>query len=363
MLLERPSDDVYYDALIRRDAAYDGFAYVCVTSTGIFCRFTCPARKPKKENCVFRETTAECLDAGFRACKRCRPMLRMKGNEPTVAQLLDALDREPQRRWRESDIEALGLDLSTVRRAFKRQFGMSFLEIARQRRVGLAVESLVTGSDVIEAQLDAGFESGSGFRAAITQLFGEAPQSLRGKTLLKADWIETPIGPMMAIACDHALHLLEFIDRPALPAEIRRLQKTNGCGIVMGRTTVTDRIESELRRYFDGYNDGFSTPLAGHGTPFERMVWDELRRIPAGTVRSYSEQANAIGRTSAVRAVARANGANQIAIVVPCHRVLGVNGLLTGYGGGLWRKRWLLEHEKRMVASLTPMTELQERRA
>lgn len=349
MLLERPTDDVYYDALLRRDAAYDGFAYVCVSSTGIFCRFTCPARKPKRENCTFRETVGECLDAGFRPCKRCRPMLRVKGNDPTVTRLLEALDREPQRRWRESDIEAMGLDRSTVRRAFKRQFGMSFLDIARQRRIALAAESLVTGADVIEAQLDAGFESGSGFRAAITQLFGEAPQNLRGKTLLKADWIETPIGPMMAITCDHALHLLEFLDRPALPAEIRRLQKNNSCGIVMGRTSVTDRIERELARYFDGHHDGFETPIAGHGTPFERMVWNELRRIPVGTVRSYSDQAKVLGRDSAVRAVARANGANQIAIVIPCHRVIGANGLLTGYGGGLWRKRWLLEHEKRML--------------
>lgn len=350
MLLERPTDDVYYDALLHRDAAYDGFAYVCVSSTRIFCRFTCPARKPKRENCIFRETVAECLEAGFRPCKRCRPMLKAKGNEPTVTRLLEALDREPQRRWRESDIEAMGLDRSTVRRAFKRQFGMSFLEIARQRRVGLAAESLITGSEVIEAQLDAGFESGSGFRAAIIQLFGEAPQSLRGKALFKADWIETPIGPMMAIACEHALHLLEFIDRPALPAEIRRLQKNNGCGIVIGRTPVIDQIKHELVRYFAGHDDGFETPIAGHGTPFERMAWEALRRIPVGTVRSYSEQAKAMGRTSAVRAVARANGANQIAIVIPCHRVLGMNGLLTGYGGGLWRKRWLLEHEKRMIA-------------
>lgn len=350
MLFNRPTDEILYDALTSRDAAYDGFAYVCVTSTGIFCRFTCPARKPKRENCRFKDTIAECMEAGFRPCKRCRPMLRMGGGDPVVQPLLEHLEREPLRRWREHDLTAMGYDLSTVRRAFKRQFGMSFLEIARLRRVGQAAEQLVQGENIINAQIDAGFESGSGFRSAITQLFGAPPADIKGKTLMKADWIETPIGPMMAIACDHALHLLEFVDRPALPNEIKRLQKTNGCGIVMGRTAVTEQITRELERYFAGHDDGFVTRLGGHGTPFEREVWDELRRIPVGTIRSYGAQAEAIGRASAVRAVARTNGANQIAIVIPCHRVLGADGTLTGYGGGLWRKRWLLEHERRMAA-------------
>ncbi len=350
MLFDRPTDDILYDALLKRDAAYEGFAWVCVTTTRIFCRLTCPARKPKRENCVFEESIAACLEAGYRPCLRCRPMLRYKDNDPTVTALLEALEREPERRWRESDLLAMGLDLSTVRRAFKRQFGMSFLEIARLRRVGLAAETLAEGAPVIEAQLDAGFESGSGFRAAINQIIGSAPRHLRGKGLLKADWIETPIGPMMAITDDHALHLLEFADRPALPTEIRRIRERTGCGIVMGRTPVTDQIERELTRYFDGHDDGFETRFSGHGTPFERMVWSELRRIPTGGIRSYTEQAKAIGRPASVRAVARANGANQIAIVIPCHRVIGADGGLTGYGGGLWRKRWLLEHERRMAA-------------
>lgn len=348
MLFDRPTDEVLYDALTARDPAYDGFAYVCVTSTGIFCRFTCPARKPKRENCRFKDTIAECLEAGFRPCKRCRPMLRQQGGDPVVAPLLQHLDREPQRRWRESDLVGMGYDLSTVRRAFKRQFGMSFLEIARLRRIGQAAETLSHGGNVLDAQLDAGFESGSGFRTAITQLFGASPANLHGKTLLKASWIETPIGPMMAIACDHALHLLEFADRPALPAEIARLEKN--AGVVMGRTAVTEQIASELARYFNGYDDGFLTRLGAHGTAFERSVWNELRRIPVGALRSYSAMAEAIGRSTAVRAVARANGANQIAIVIPCHRVLGADGSLTGYGGGLWRKRWLIEHERRMAA-------------
>lgn len=350
MLFNRPTDDTLYDALLKRDAAYEGFAWVCVTTTRIFCRLTCPARKPKRENCVFEESIAACLEAGYRPCLRCRPMLRYKGNDATVTALLEALEREPERRWRESDLLAMGLDLSTVRRAFKRQFGMSFLEIARLRRVGLAAETLAEGAPVIEAQLDAGFESGSGFRAAINQLIGSAPRHLRGKGLLRADWIETPIGPMMAIADDHALHLLEFADRPALPNEIRRIRERTGCGIVLGRAAPIETVEQELNRYFDGNSAAFDVRIAGHGTPFERAVWEALRQVPPGTSQSYGALAAAIGRPGSVRAVGRANGANQIAIVIPCHRVIGADGGLTGYGGGLWRKRWLLEHERRMAA-------------
>ena len=349
MLFERPSDDILYDALIARDAAYEGFAWAAVKTTGIFCRLTCPARKPKRENTTFFETIAQCLEAGFRPCSRCRPMLKFGEADPMVTRLLDALDADPHRRWSEDDVVAFGIDPSTARRAFKRQFGMSFLEIARLRRMGKAAETLTSGASVIDAQLDAGYESGSGFRSAVTKLFGAAPANLRDKTLLRADWIETPIGPMMAIADGHALHLLEFAERKALPAEIRRLQKLTGSGIVMGRHPPIDEIDAELKAYFAGEDLGFKTRIAGHGSPFQRQVWEALRAIPVGVSRTYGAIAAELGLPSSTRAVAGANGANQIAIVIPCHRVLSADGSLTGYGGGLWRKRWLLEHERRMA--------------
>ncbi|KKX34453.1 trifunctional transcriptional activator/DNA repair protein Ada/methylated-DNA--[protein]-cysteine S-methyltransferase [Rhizobium sp. LC145] len=350
MLFERPNDDLLYEALIARDPAYEGFAYAAVRTTGIFCRLTCPARKPKRENTAFYGTIAECLEAGFRPCIRCKPMLKLGGVDPVVSKLLQALDAEPERRWSEDDIGALGIDPSTARRAFKRQFGMSFLEIARLRRMGKAAEMLASGESVIDTQLDAGYSSGSGFRSAITKLFGAAPANLRDKTLLRADWIETPIGPMMAIADSHALHLLEFAERKALPAEIRKLQRYTGSGIAMGRHPPIDQIEAELTAYFNGEDRGFQTRLAGHGSPFQRRVWEALRAIPTGGMRTYGALAMELDAPSSTRAVAGANGANQIAIVIPCHRVLGADGSLTGYGGGLWRKRWLLEHERRMAA-------------
>ncbi|NIZ15109.1 bifunctional transcriptional activator/DNA repair enzyme AdaA, partial [Phaeobacter sp. HF9A] len=239
MMFDLPDSETLYAALLARDSAYDGRAYVGVSSTGIFCRLTCPARKPKFENCQFFETPGACIEAGFRACKRCHP-LEAAGNDPMVRKLLAALDARPSYRWREEDLLAMGLDPSTARRAFKRQFGMTFLEMARQRRLRDGFTTLSAGEKVIAAQIDAGFESASAFRAAFARLVGLAPGAFRKDAALLADWIETPLGAMVAVACQHRLHLLEFVDRKALPREIAKLQKRQPGGLGFGRTPVTD---------------------------------------------------------------------------------------------------------------------------
>ncbi len=349
MPLALPSPETLYAALLARDPAYDGHAFVAVTTTGIFCRLTCPARNPLFRNVRFFASVAECMTARFRPCLRCRPLDPLRAREPLVALLLDRLERDPGRPWSEDDVAALGLDPSTVRRAFKRHLGMTFLDLARLRGLGRGVDRLATGGSVIEAQLEAGYDSGAGFRAAVTRLIGDAPAGLRGRALLRADWIETPIGAMLAVADPHALHLLEFFDRRALPAELTRLRQATHSSISFGRLAPIDQVEAELRGYFEGRGAGFSTPLACHGSEFTRHVWRELLAIPPGVTRSYREIAAAIGHPTAVRAVARANGANQVAVVIPCHRVIGADGALTGYGGGLWRKRWLIEHERRIA--------------
>lgn len=157
--------------------------------------------------------------------------------------------------------------------------------------------------------------------------------------------IATPAGDMIA-ACDaNALHLLEFSDRRALPREAARLEAAGLGPLTPGRTAVTDRIEAELADYFAGRLTAFATPLVMHGTAFQQAVWRALLDIPYGETRSYAELAQAVAKPTAARAVARANGANQIAIVIPCHRVIGADGALTGYGGGLKRKQALLELE------------------
>ena len=349
MLFELPDDDTMYAALLARDPAWDGRAWVCVASTGIFCRLTCPARKPKRENCTFHDSVAACIAQGFRPCLRCHPM--GAGGDPCVAPLLAALEADPARRWGEAGIVAAGFDPSTVRRAFRRQFGMTFLEMARQRRLRQGARTLAAGESVIAAQIDAGYESPAAFRAAFAKLLGQAPAHFDGAALLRADWIDTPLGAMIAVSDARALHLLEFADRPALPRSLRHLMARARGRLGFGRFAPTDQVEAELRAFFAGEAATFDTPLALEGSAFARSVWAALRAIPAGETRSYSAIAAQIGRPEAVRAVARANGANRIALVVPCHRVIGADGTLTGYGGGLWRKRTLIDLERRHAAA------------
>ena len=349
MLFDLPDDDTLYRALLARDATYDGQVYVCVSSTGVFCRLTCPARKPKQENCTFFATVGECIEAGYRACKRCHPLEPMAMADPAIAVLLAALDERPDYRWRENDIERMGFDLSTVRRSFKRQFGITFLEMARQTRLRNGFETLADGGAVVDGQLGAGFDSSSAFRAAFLKLIGKAPGNLSADPFLFADWVQTPLGDMVAVTSKSQLHLLEFVDRKALPKELGKLNSFAKGRLGIGRTEPGEQLKQELQAFFDGSLSEFRTPLAYHGSKFSGAVWDVLRTIPAGKTRSYSEIAADIGRPSAVRAVARANGANQIALVIPCHRVIGADGSLTGYGGGLWRKQKLLEVERQYL--------------
>jgi AraC family transcriptional regulator of adaptative response/methylated-DNA-[protein]-cysteine methyltransferase len=350
MLSTLPDHDELYTALVARDPAYEGIAYVGVTTTGIFCRLTCPARKPRRENSVFFPSIAACLEAGYRPCRRCRPLAPFGGADPVIRSALSALEADPARRWREQDVRELGLDPSTLRRAFKRYFGMTFLELARLYRLRSAGRVLAERGSVIEAQQAGGFESGSGFRTAFARVLGRAPGSFSGDEPLRADWIESPIGAMVAVADTTHLHLLEFFDRRALPTELNTLQRKLRRGVGIGRFEPIEQIESELGRYFDGEPAPFETPQTWHGSEFTRAVWSALQGIPPGETRSYADIAREVDRPNAVRAVARANGANQLALIVPCHRVIGSDGSLTGYGGGLWRKQWLIDHERRLGA-------------
>lgn len=349
MLFPSPDPATLYRALVERDAAYDGRAYVGVTSTGVFCRLTCPARKPKPENCRFFCSVAECMEAGFRACLKCHPLAPAADADPAVAVLLAALAARPGHRWSEQDVAHLGLDPSTVRRSFRRHFGMTFLEMARLERLRRGFELLGEGGRVIDAQQEAGFESASAFRSAFARLLGHAPGHLADGAMLQAHWLPTPLGTMIAVCDDRALHLLEFADRKALPTELKRLSSLAKGSLGVGRLAPHATLEAELADYFAGRSSRFTVPLALHGSPFCRAVWDMLRQIAPGEVRSYGDIARSLGRPSASRAVARANGANQIALIVPCHRVLGADGSLTGYGGGLWRKQKLIEIERQFI--------------
>lgn len=164
--------------------------------------------------------------------------------------------------------------------------------------------------------------------------------------ILKASWLDTCLGPMIAIADEKALYLLEFLERRGLEREIERLRNRTQAAIIPGETAPIQSIKQELGAYFEGKLMTFKTPLFLLGSPFQISVWNALCQIPYGTTKSYAEQAQIIGKPKAFRAVANANGANQMAIVIPCHRIITSQGDLGGYGGGVARKQWLLQHEK-----------------
>lgn len=336
----------YYQALIDKNTDYEGVFYVGVKTTGVFCRPTCPARKPKIENCEFFETAQQALLASYRPCKRCRPLSHPNQVSELVQSLVNAVEENPEKRWKDRDFQALSVDSSTARRQFKKRFGMTFVEYARGRRMGLAMKQIRSGEPVIEAQLSTGYESSSGFRDAFSRIMGAAPTLLGSRNILRASWLDTPLGPMIAIADEEALYLLEFVDRRGLEREIERLRQRTKSAIIPGKTQPVESIERELQAYFEGQLTEFKTQLHFLGSPFQKKVWEALRQIPPGETRSYTELATSIGNPVACRTVANANGANQIAIVIPCHRVINSDGELGGYGGGIARKQWLIKHEK-----------------
>ncbi len=255
------------------------------------------------------------------------------------------MDTEPARRWRDGDLVALGLSPARVRRWFQHTHGMSFHGYSRSRRLGEALGRIQEGDPVTRAALDSGFDSLSGFGEAFERLAGGSPSARKGAPLVRLTRIATPLGPMVAGETDAGLCLLEFADRRMLPTQLERVRRTLGCVRAPGANDVLSAVAGELEEYFTGRRSVFTVPLVTAGTPFQERVWAELGRIPFGETASYAEVARRIGRPSAVRAVARANGDNRLAVVIPCHRVIGADGSLTGYGGGLWRKRRLLEVE------------------
>ena len=342
-----PSTDEMYRALVERDASFEGLFYACVRTTGIFCRPTCHARKPKPENVEYTASIQEALHRGYRPCQLCEPMSAGTGAPNWLAPLLDDMTGHPEQRVRDEDLRQRGLDPVQVRRTFKRHFGLTFQEYQRGVRLGTAMKALHNGAPTIDAGMDAGFESDSGFREAFARVFGDTPGRARAKALLTAAWIETPLGPMLAIAGEAGLELLEFVDRRALETELRELRREWDVAIVPGEHPVLSQATSQLAEYFSGTRKTFTLTLNQRGSTFQLKAWQALCEIPYGETRSYADMARRVGSPHAVRAIGRVNGQNRIAIVVPCHRVIRSDGSLCGYGGGRWRKQWLLDLEAR----------------
>ncbi len=342
-----PSSDRMYRALLDRDASFEGIFLVGVRTTGIFCRPTCIAKKPARQNVDFFSTPSEALHGGYRPCLRCRPMDPGKQPPELIERLRAEVERAPGGRLTDKELAALSIDPSTARRQFKRHYGMTFQAYYRARRMGLALKDVRRGGSVEEAQNGSGFASASGFREAFNRIFGEPPTAAKARACLLAERIETPLGLMLAVADDAGLRLLEFNDRRALEREIPILRRRLRTSIVPGEHPHLEAIRRQLGDYFSGSRLEFDVPLAPVGSDFQLRTWDLLRSIPVAETCSYGWMAEQLGAPGGQRAVGRANGTNMIAIVIPCHRVIRADGSLGGYGGGLWRKKWLLDHERK----------------
>ncbi len=333
-------------AVDARDPSYNGIFVVGVRTTRIFCLPSCASKPALRKNREFFASGEEAQAAGFRACQRCKP-LELPGTHPDwVKNILALLDENPGARLSGAALERLGAHPATARRYFLRSFGMTLQAYARARRLGLALDALQRGAPVLPAGFESGFDSDSGFRDAFKRVFGVTPTEARGMPPIVVTLVASPLGPLVAAATEAGLCMLEFADRKKLPQQAAELRRWFARPVVPGTNRFTDQAARELEEYFAGSRTDFTVPLVLGGTPFQEMVWRELLRIPYAQTISYEALARRIGKPTAQRAVGMANGRNRIPIIIPCHRVIQKNGQLRGYGGGLWRKKFLLDLEQ-----------------
>ncbi|MCU7490789.1 MAG: bifunctional transcriptional activator/DNA repair enzyme AdaA [Bacteroidota bacterium] len=339
-------NEVMYQALLDKDSRYEGIFFVGVKTTGIFCRPTCTARKPKKENTEFFSTCKEALTNGYRPCRICHPM-EQKGDVPDyIRKFLKELELNPHVRISDSFIRERLIDPNKLRRWFKKNHGITFQSYQRLLRINRAIGNIKFGDNVAEAAMENGYDSLSGFQEALKKAANITPKESQHKTVVTMTRIATKLGPMIAGATEEGICLLEFADRRMIETELKYLERILNAVTLPGESTYFKELKKELDEYFEGVRRTFDLPLVLSGSDFQKKAWKALLEIPYGETRSYKQQAMKIGFEKAVRAAGRANGENRIAIIIPCHRVIGENGNLTGYGGGIWRKQWLLKHEK-----------------
>jgi len=342
-----PDLETMYDAFERKDSNFEGIFFIAVKTTGIFCRPTCPARKPKRENIEFYSSTRDALLNGYRPCKKCHP-LEVKGEFPNwLKSLMKEIDKNLEYKWKDQDLRDRGIEPNRVRRWFKQNHGMTFQAYLRTLRISQAFGRIKHGEKVIEAAFSSGYESLSGFTDSFKKKTGFSPVGSYQNQIIKITRILTPLGPMLAGATEKGICLLEFVDRRMLETQIKRIKKIYNAELLPGQSKHFDELDKQIKEYFSRKRKEFTIPLECNGTNFQEKVWTALQQIPYGETRSYEQQAQFIKKAKAVRAVAKANGDNRIAIIIPCHRVIGKNGKLVGYGGGLWRKQYLLNLERK----------------
>ncbi|WP_350029946.1 methylated-DNA--[protein]-cysteine S-methyltransferase [Chryseobacterium sp.] len=343
------TEKIMYEASFQKDSSFEGIFWMGVKTTGIFCRPTCTARKPKFKNVEFFSNTKDAMLKGYRPCKICKPLETLNVTPLYIKELLQEISDEPSLRLKDYDLVKRGLEPATIRRWFLKHHGVTFHAFQRMSKLNIAFKKLQQGELVTEVAFDTGYESLSGFNESFKNIFGVSPRNNKMEKIIDLKRIETILGTMVACADEHGICLLEFSDRKALPTELKNISKYFNANIVQGENPHFTILEKELSEYFDGKLTQFTVPLSPVGTAFQKQIWDILQKIPYGTTRSYQQQADILGAPKSVRAVANANGLNKISILIPCHRVIGSNGQLTGYGGGIWRKQKLLELEKAIL--------------
>lgn len=212
-------------------------------------------------------------------------------------------------------------------------------------RINSAYQELKSGKNTTQTAFDSGYESLSGFGYTFKKLIGKSPNQSQRRDIILINRITTPLGPMFVCATDSGICLFEFVDRRMLETEFKDLQLLLKANIIIGENEHILQAKKEVEEYFEGKRQEFDVKLNTPGTDFQKTVWDALKQISYGTTTTYQRQTAQINKATAIRAVASANGCNRVSIIIPCHRVIGKDGKLTGYGGGLERKRWLITHE------------------
>ena len=336
-----------YNALLNKDSSYEGSFFAGIKTTGIFCRPTCTARKPKKENVEFFTTSKDAVSHGYRPCKVCHPLEHLGYTPEYIKIILEKLEKNPDEKIKDSDLNELNIEPNKVRRWFKKNLDITFHEYQRMLKINSALHQISGGEKIIDSAFDSGYNSLSGFSHAFKNATGSTPSDSAEINIINIMRFTTPLGPMTACATEKGIYLLEFSDRKNLNDELEYLKKTLHAKIIFGQNQYLDMLKEQIDEYFSGTRKIFDLPLHTPGTDFQNLVWKKLIDIPYGEHRSYKDQALAINKPKAVRAVGKANGSNRIAIIIPCHRIIGESGKLTGYAGGLWRKQWLLDFERK----------------
>lgn len=345
------TDAERWDAVVARDARADGAFFYAVATTGVFCRPSCASRLPRRENVAFFGTVDAARAGGFRPCKRCRPD-GLPRELAIVERACAALEADPQARVTLAQLsEAVHISPFHLQRLFKRVVGVSPREYQAARRGAALREALQRGEDVTRAALDAGFNSPSRLYGSVAGELGMPPSTYRkkgdGSRVYYAS-AGTALGPVLVAATAKGICRIAFGDDEAELQQALRHALANA-ELIEDRTRIAPFIE-QIDAYLRGQRETFDLPLDVSTTAFRQRVWDALRRIPYGETRSYTQVAESLGVANAVRAVASACASNEIALAIPCHRVLQKGGSLAGYRWGLARKAALLDAEARHAA-------------